>query len=730
MKMRVAAAPAQRISSDQAAGFVASGMWLDYGAALCQPDEFDKALAARRSTLVDVKIRSCLTMKPRAVLESDTDGKHFFWFSWHFSGYDRRQHDAGRCNYIPLNLGEVPDYYRRFLEPVDIVVLKTCPIDENGYFNFSAANLWHRAAIARAKMVVVEVSSGLPYVHGKQNGVHFSEVDYIIEGDHQPAAELPALPPSEIDRAVAHRVAAEIEDGACLQIGIGGMPNAVCTLLLESGVRDLGVHTEMLTNGIVELYRAGRINGSRKTLDPGKIVFTFALGSSDLYAATHRNPDFLCYPVEYTNSPHIIMRNNRVISINNTTQIDLQGQAASESDGHRHISGTGGQLQFVRGAYASNEGKTFICLASTYEKRGERRSRIVLDLTPGNVVTTPRSDAMYIVTEYGMVNLKGKSVAERAKSLIALAHPDFRETLEHQAYENRLIPRTVSFTQPASRQSHQLGSSQGTAMHHDAPNSAQAVIRKDCDGVVTLCLNRPQQLNALSESMLGTLQLELDALITDPDVRCVVIAGAGKAFCAGHDLAEMRNHKDLTYYQALFTRCSMVMQSIRALPVPVIARVQGIATAAGCQLVGACDLAIAADTARFAVSGINVGLFCSTPAVAVSRNVSSKRTFDLLVTGRFIDAATAVDWGLINEAVPEADLDAAIARKTAAIASKSPAAVRYGKSMFYRQQSMALSGAYEYAGDIMARNMMEDDASEGIDAFFSKRPPVWASSVS
>jgi acyl-CoA hydrolase len=420
-------------------------MWLDYGVALSQPDVFDKALAARREALENIKIRSCLTMRPRAVVEEDPEGKHFFWFSWHFSGYDRKKHDAGRCNYMPLNLGEVPDYYRRFLDPVDIVILKTCPMDENGYFNFSAANIWHRAVIERAKMVIVEVSQGLPYVYGEQNGVHVSEVDYIIEGDNEPAAELPNPPPNEVDRAVARRIAAEIEHGACLQVGIGGMPNAVCTLLLESGVRNLGVHTEMLTDGIAELYKAGRITGSRKTLDPGKIVYTFALGSSGLYAATDRNPDFHCCQVDYTNSPHIIMQNERMISINNTTQIDLQGQAASESDGHRHISGTGGQLQFVRAAYASKGGKSFICLASTYDKRGERRSRIVLDLTPGNVVTTPRSDVMYVVTEYGMVNLKGKSVAERAKALISIAHPDFREDLERQAYEHRLIPHGVSF---------------------------------------------------------------------------------------------------------------------------------------------------------------------------------------------------------------------------------------------------------------------------------------------
>src|SRR5882672_5692284 len=187
---RVARTRATPISAEEAAGLVRSGMWLDYGVALCQPDVFDKALAARREGLENVKIRSCLSMKPRAVVEDDPAGQHFLWFSWHFSGYDRKKHDAGRCNYMPLNLGEVPDYYRRFLDPVDIVVLKTCPMDENGYFNFSAANIWHRAVIERAKTVVVEVSQSLPYVYGEENGVHVSEVDYLVEGDNEPAPEL------------------------------------------------------------------------------------------------------------------------------------------------------------------------------------------------------------------------------------------------------------------------------------------------------------------------------------------------------------------------------------------------------------------------------------------------------------------------------------------------------------------------------------------------------------
>ena len=416
-------------------------MWIDYGAVLAQPDAFDTALAKRRDELSAVKIRACLSTRPRAVLEADPESDHFLMVNLHYSGYDRKKSDAGQVIYLPVNLGEIPDYYRRHIEPVDIAVIKTRPMDADGHFNLSVSNLWHRAVIERARLVIVEESPGLPHAEGVENTLHVSEVDYIIAGNSLPPAELPNPPPTEADRAVARLIIGEIEDGACLQIGIGGMPNAVCSLLKDGGAQDFGIHTEMLTDGLVDLYRAGLVTGARKKLDPGKITYSFALGSSYLYQTVDRNPDFLCCPVDHTNLPHMIMQNDRAVAINNTTQIDLQGQAASESDGLRHISGTGGQLQFVRGSYASKGGKSFICLASTYDKRGERRSRIVLSLTRSNVVTTPRTDMMYVVTEYGITNLKGKSVAERAKALIALAHPDFREELEREAYTHHLIPK-------------------------------------------------------------------------------------------------------------------------------------------------------------------------------------------------------------------------------------------------------------------------------------------------
>jgi enoyl-CoA hydratase/carnithine racemase len=256
---------------------------------------------------------------------------------------------------------------------------------------------------------------------------------------------------------------------------------------------------------------------------------------------------------------------------------------------------------------------------------------------------------------------------------------------------------------------------------HDEP----LVLRTDQGPVATLTLNRPRQFNALSSAMLTALQTELDKIGADPSVRVVVLAAAGKAFCAGHDLKEMRSHPDQGFQQALFDQCSRMMLTINHIPQPVIARVHGLATAAGCQLVAACDLAVAADSAQFATSGIRVGLFCSTPSVAVSRNLSRKKALEILLTGDFVDAATAEREGLINYAVPLEELDAAVQRLADAIVAKSPVAVATGKGMFYRQLEMGMEDAYAYAAEVMACNMMAEDAQEGIDAFIAKRSPVW-----
>jgi acyl-CoA hydrolase len=431
------------LGPDAAAAKVKSGDWVEYGFGLGQPDLFDRALAERVASLERVKIRGCLAMRPRAAVEADPEARHLVYLSWYFSGLDRKMHDRDLAHHIPMNFGEAPDYYRRFVD-VDIAVLKTAPMDPHGFFNFGPAVTYHKAITEKAKTVIVETDPSMPYVFGIENAVHINDVDGVIEDRGATAMpELKNPPASPVDRKVAELLAPEIPSRACLQIGIGAMPNAVCELLATSPIANLGVHTEMFVDSLVSLFEAGKVTGAHKQTNRYQMTYTFAAGSKHMYDFLDRNPACFAGPVDYTNLPNHIMQNDRVISICNAAQIDLSGQACSESAGIRQISGTGGQLQFVRGSYASREGKSFICLASTHERDARRSSRIVARIDDCNIITTPRTDVMYVVTEYGIVNLKGKSVPERARALISIAHPDFRDDLERQARTYRLIPKTI-----------------------------------------------------------------------------------------------------------------------------------------------------------------------------------------------------------------------------------------------------------------------------------------------
>ena len=417
---------------NEAAARVKSGDWVEYGFGIGQPDLFDRALAARVPELSEVKLRASLALRPSAAVEADPQGEHLVYLSWYFSGIERKLHDRGLCHHIPMNFGETPDYYRRFCD-VDVAVLKTAPMDDHGFFNFGPAVTYHKAITEKAKTLIVETNSAMPYVFGVENGVHISEVDCVIDGGEGTLPELKNAKAGPVDLKVAEFIVAEVNDGACIQIGIGGMANTVCEMLVTAPVKDLGVHTEMFVDSLVSLFNAGKVTGARKRIDRYQMTYTFAAGSARMYRFLDRNPVCVAKPVDVTNLPHNIMQNDNVVSICNAAMIDLTGQVCAESAGLRQISGTGGQLQFVRGAYASRGGKSFICFASTRERDGKCASRIVADFGTCNIISTPRTDVMYVVTEYGIVNLKGKSVPERARALISIAHPDYREDLERGA---------------------------------------------------------------------------------------------------------------------------------------------------------------------------------------------------------------------------------------------------------------------------------------------------------
>lgn len=422
------------VTADEAVKAIKSGDWVDYGQFGGQVVALDEALAKRKNELSNVKIRSVTrAVGTPKVVEADPEGRHFIYNNWHFSGGDRKLHDKGLCHYIPILYREVPDYYRKYMD-VDVCMIAVSPMDEHGYFNFGLNTSATRAALEKAKTVIVEVNDKMPRVlGGYEEHVHISEVDYIVETSW----DIPVLPPakaSETDLKIANLIMSQIEDGSCIQLGIGGLPNAVGSMIARSDLKNLGVHTEMFVDAMMEMYEAGKATGLNKTTDRGKMVFTFTLGSKKLYEFINNNPVIASYPVNYTNVPHIIAQNDKVVAINNAVEIDLYGQVCSESAGTRQISGTGGQVDFTEGAFLSRGGKAFICINSTYkDKEGTLHPRIVPILTPGAIVTTSRSTVMYVVTEFGMVNLKGKSTWERAEALISISHPMFQDALIKEA---------------------------------------------------------------------------------------------------------------------------------------------------------------------------------------------------------------------------------------------------------------------------------------------------------
>lgn len=430
------------ISAEEAAGLVKSGMWIDYGAICGFPSLIDAKLAERAPELRNVKIRAehSHTQLPKI----DPNQNHFIYNSWFLGKVERDYQKNGACSYIPFGLSEGPRMYREWLkDEVDITFIEVTPMDESGNFNFGTAVTRQKAACDVAKTVVVEVNEHQPWVYGGYDeAVNISQVDYIVENHEYKIPEFPSPEPTEEDRVIAGLLAEQIEDGATIQLGVGAIPAVVGKLLIEHGLKDLGVHSEMFNDSMMELVEAGVITGKRKSLNPGRVVHCFAAGSETLYKYMNRNPVLAGFPVDYTNDPYIIARNKKQIAINSALRVDLRGQVCSESVGTLQISGTGGQLEFTRGAYLSEGGKAFICLHATRrDNDGKLTSHIVPTLLLGDMVTVPASDVSHVVTEYGMVNLKGKSVWQRAKALISIVHPAFRDELEKAARVANFITR-------------------------------------------------------------------------------------------------------------------------------------------------------------------------------------------------------------------------------------------------------------------------------------------------
>ncbi len=423
---------------EQAVQIVKSGDWIDYTVSLGFPYLLDQALAKRKDELHDVKIRGNLIFGPIQTVECDPERAHFTYNTWHCSGYERKLCDRGLCNYIPMVFRNVVSYYRHFLT-VNVAMMCVAPMDEHGYFNLSCSTGVAKGILDKADIVILEINENLPRVYGGfDESIHISQVDCIVEGDHPDLPQLPAVPATEEDYRIAEFILPHIQNGATLQLGIGGMPGVIGQMLTESDLKDIGMHTELCSDAYVDLYEAGKLTNLKKSIHRGKGMTGIAFGSDKLYNWVRENPGTVFAPLEYINAPETIGQFDNMVSINSCIAADLYGQVCAESAGTRHISGTGGQLDYLTGAFQSKGGKAFICMTSTFrDKNGQLCSRIVPQFH-GDIVTDPRSQAYYIVTEYGAVNLAGRSTWERAEALISIAHPNFREDLIRSAQEQNI----------------------------------------------------------------------------------------------------------------------------------------------------------------------------------------------------------------------------------------------------------------------------------------------------
>ena len=433
------------ITAKEAAGLVKDNMWIDYAWGASTPVAFDGALAERLDGLNEIYLRGGVLLWEPEVFKKDPAGEKVVWNSWHAGGPDRKRINTTPGGfYIPLRYSELPKMYRENCK-VNIAVIVTPPMDKHGNFNFGLNASHLRAVTEVADKVIVEINKNMPTcLGGFEHEINIKDVDYIIEGENPEIAALPKGSFGEVDKKVAELIVEEIPNGATLQLGIGGMPNAVGSLIADSDLKDLGVHTEMYVDGFVDMAKKGKLSGSKKSIDRFRQVYAFAAGSQEMYDYLDFNSDAMAAPVSYTNDARVIAQLDNFISINNAVNVDLFGQVSSESSGARHISGAGGQLDFVLGAYLSKGGKSFICLSSKFmnKKTSKEESRIVPNFETFSAITAARPNTHWLVTEYGKFNCKGQSTWQRAEGIINIAAPEFRDDLIKEAERMNIWRRT------------------------------------------------------------------------------------------------------------------------------------------------------------------------------------------------------------------------------------------------------------------------------------------------
>ncbi|MFL0196094.1 acetyl-CoA hydrolase/transferase family protein [Clostridium sp. WILCCON 0269] len=418
------------VSADEAVSKVSCGDKIVFGNACAAALVLLHALVKNKEKYKSVQLYNMIPMAKTEEYTEEGVEKYIHYNSLFAGGGTRAAISSGRSDYIPCFFHEIPRLFKEDYIPVDVTFIEVSKPDEHGFCSYGVSTDYIKAATEKARLVIAEVNENMPRVFG-DNFIHISDIDYIVESS-RPMVELKPPKIGDVEKTIGKYCASLIEDGSTLQLGIGAIPDAV--LLFLKNKKDLGIHSEMISDGVVELVEAGVITNKKKALHPGKIVVTFLMGTQRLYNFINNNPMVESYPVDYVNDPMVVMKNSKMVCINSCVEIDLMGQVCAESVGIKQISGVGGQVDFMRGASMADGGKSILAIPST--AGGGKISRIVPFLTKGAAITTSRNDLQYVITEYGIARLKGKTLRERAKELIKIAHPQFRDELITE-FENR-----------------------------------------------------------------------------------------------------------------------------------------------------------------------------------------------------------------------------------------------------------------------------------------------------
>jgi acyl-CoA hydrolase len=425
------------MSPADAAKVVKAGDWVDFGFGSGFPELMDAALAARRDELHGVKIRGGLVYRPAIqVVECDPEQKSFEYYSWHLGAAERKYYTAGQIHFVPMLLRLLPQMYREYLH-VDVACIPVSRPDKNGYCGLGLANYCWKTIMKAAKTVIFEINENLPTLHGLHDShrVSLADADIIVEGKHEPLTTNSYRKPSEADLKIAEYVTAEIPDSATLSLGVGTIPFTIANALVQSDKTDLGCHTGTISDAFMMLYKAGKLTNKKKEIDTGYCTWNLASGSQELYDWLQNEPQlFRPDDLDYVHNPRTMEKISNFVSINGGVQLDLMGQENGESIGTRQLSGMGGQLDFLEGAFLSQGGAGYICInSSRVDKKGIRHSNIVPVISAGSAISGPRALIQNVATEYGIAHLIGLSLKERANAMISVAHPDFRAELKEYA---------------------------------------------------------------------------------------------------------------------------------------------------------------------------------------------------------------------------------------------------------------------------------------------------------